>query len=164
MDYRIREARVEDAEAAVHAHEAAWDAALAELAGKRLGELAPFEGRVETFRSGLAQVSPDARVWVAEADGEVVGLAVVRREDAQTVELKDLYVAPDAWGSGVAPALMETALASIAGAAADTLWVVEANARARRFYEREGWAADGGSRSTPLGPSEVRYRRRRPRL
>jgi hypothetical protein len=39
------------------------------------------------------------------------------------------------------------------------LWVLEANGRARRFYEREGWTLEGGTRTTPLGPSEVRYRR-----
>jgi ribosomal protein S18 acetylase RimI-like enzyme len=37
------------------------------------------------------------------------------------------------------------------------LWVGEANARARRFYEREGWAADGETRVSPVGPRELRY-------
>jgi GNAT superfamily N-acetyltransferase len=159
MDYRIREARTEDAEAAVRAHEAAWDATLAEPAGKRLGELSPFQDRVDAFRSGLEHVSADARVWVAERGGEIVGLAVVRREDADTVQLKDLYVAPVAWGSGVAATLMETAIASIVGVTVATLWVVETNARARRFYEREGWAPDGATRQTPFGVPELRYRR-----
>jgi hypothetical protein len=38
------------------------------------------------------------------------------------------------------------------------LWVGEANARARRFYEREGWSADGETRESPLGPRKLRYR------
>ena len=44
------------------------------------------------------------------------------------------------------------------------LWVLPANARARRFYEIAGWVADGASRTTEvLGVvvPEVRYRRRR---
>ena len=43
------------------------------------------------------------------------------------------------------------------------LWVLPANARARRFYEIAGWVADGASRTTEvLGVvvPEVRYRRR----
>jgi hypothetical protein len=38
------------------------------------------------------------------------------------------------------------------------LWVVEANARARRFYEREGWSADGAMRASSFGSTELRYR------
>lgn len=43
-----------------------------------------------------------------------------------------------------------------------TLWVLEANARARRFYERKGWAVDGAAREEEVGGrrvTEVRYRR-----
>jgi hypothetical protein len=39
------------------------------------------------------------------------------------------------------------------------LWVAEANSRARRFYEREGWQADDETRPSPLGPRERRYSR-----
>lgn len=49
---------------------------------------------------------------------------------------------------------MEAALDSVRGDA--FLWVVEDNVRARRFYEREGWAQDEGSRTSALGPVEVR--------
>jgi hypothetical protein len=43
---------------------------------------------------------------------------------------------------------------------AAVLWVVVDNSRARRFYEREGWHADGRQRVSSLGPSELRYTRR----
>ena len=42
------------------------------------------------------------------------------------------------------------------------LWVLDDNPRARRFYEREGWALDGRTkREEFLGVAitEVRYRR-----
>ena len=159
MDFHIREAAAEDAEQVVAAHEASWDATLAELAGRTLAELAPFDARLQSFRSGIAAGGPDARIWVAEADGEIVGLAVARRIDATMVELKDLYVAPRAWGTGVARALMDEALASLGDFDVANLWVVEANARARRFYEREGWRPDGATRATPFGAGELRYAR-----
>jgi len=46
-----------------------------------------------------------------------------------------------------------------------TLWVLDSNDRARRFYALAGWAEDGavktdGSRGFPL--REVRYRRTLP--
>jgi GNAT superfamily N-acetyltransferase len=151
----LREARTEDAEAFVHAHEQAWDATLAPIVGKRLGELAPFDARVASFRAGLAAGRTDARAFVAEREGEIVGVAT-----AVAGELRDLYVVPDAWGTGVARELMHAALDFLRAAGGEDaiLWVGAANARARRFYEREGWTADGGERNEGLGP-EVRYRR-----
>jgi RimJ/RimL family protein N-acetyltransferase len=156
----VREARSDDVEAAVRAYESSWDAALAPLLGRRLGELVPFEERVTSFHDGLARTSANAEVWAAELDGEIVGVAVYARADAETGELRALYVVPEAWGTGAAQELMNAALAAMqsGGQRLAILWVAEENARARRFYEREGWTADGVTRETPLGPSGARYR------
>ena len=153
-DIAVRPARLEDGEAFTRAHEAAWDAALAPIAGSRLEELVPFEERVKRFCDGLAKSGTDASVLVAERQGEIVGEAV-----RVGSELRDLYVVPEAWGTGAARALMDEVLAEMrtSGATEATLWVVEANARARRFYEREGWEPTGETRATPLGPGELQY-------
>jgi len=159
-DITVRDARAEDAEAFVRAYEASWDAMAAPLVGKSLADFASFESRLESFRSGLEQSSEDARILVAERDGTIVGSAVCIRE-GETCELRSLYVGPEAWGAGTAQRLQESALDAARGRGATEalLWVVEGNARARRFYEREGWAPDGETRASPLGPTEVRYRR-----
>jgi GNAT superfamily N-acetyltransferase len=155
-DWVVREARREDAEGFVRAHEASWDAV--GLVKQRLGELASFDERVKTFETGVGKVSDDAKVWVAEREGAIVGLAVCSRDEG-TAELRDLYVVPKAWGSGIARALHDTALDWMRPRATGAiLWVGEGNARARRFYEREGWRADGETRESPLGPRELRYR------
>jgi GNAT superfamily N-acetyltransferase len=155
----LREARIEDAEGFVRAYEAAWNATAGAIVGKTLEELMPFDARVEQYRAGVAEAPGDARVWVAERAGEIVGVAVCRRE-GDAVELRALYVVPAAWGSGLATRLMDAALDSVRGDAGSAfLWVVEENIRARRFYEREGWVQEDESRATGLGPSEVRYSR-----
>jgi GNAT superfamily N-acetyltransferase len=156
----VRDAEPEDAEGFVRAYEVSWDAMAAPLVGKTLGELASLESRLDSFRSGIEQRSDDARILVAECAGTIVGVATCVRDGA-TCELRSLYVVPEAWGTGVARQLMEAALAAMRGRGAGeaTLWVVDANARARRFYEREGWRLDGETRTSPLGPREVRYRR-----
>jgi ribosomal protein S18 acetylase RimI-like enzyme len=49
----------------------------------------------------------------------------------------------------------------VEGFATASLWVLEDNPRAQRFYEREGWARDGGLREEEflgVSISEVRYR------
>jgi GNAT superfamily N-acetyltransferase len=155
-DWVIREARREDAEEFVRAHEAAWNAT--GVTHARLGELVPFEQRVRAFEKGLEKVSDDARVWVAVRGARIVGLAACTREQ-ETAELRNLYVVPEAWGSGVGAALLQTAVAWMKQLAAEAfLWVAVENARARRFYEREGWKADGEIRASSLGPRELRYR------
>jgi ribosomal protein S18 acetylase RimI-like enzyme len=159
--FAIRPAEAADAEAFVRAYEISWDATLAQIVGRRLGELVPFDARVEAFRTGIEKASDDARVWVAERDGAIVGIAVCLRQDGDVCELRDLYVVPEAWGSGVARALMDAALEPMRerGVREAILWVGSDNARARRFYERKAWTADGESRTSVVGPEEVRYRR-----
>jgi GNAT superfamily N-acetyltransferase len=156
----VRDVRPEDAEGFVRAYEVSWDAMAAPLVGKTLAELASFESRLESFRSGLEQSSDDVRILVAERAGAIVGSAVCVRDGA-TCELRSLYVVPEAWGTGAARMLTEAALDAMRerGATEAVLWVVEANGRARRFYEREGWTLNGETRASPLGPSEVCYRR-----
>jgi GNAT superfamily N-acetyltransferase len=119
-----------------------------------------FEDRLENFSAALAQRSDDARILVAERDEAIVGVATCVR-DGTTSELRSIYVVPEAWGTGVAQRLMESALDAmrVRGATEATLWVVEANPRARRFYEREGWTLERETRASQLGPREVRYRR-----
>jgi GNAT superfamily N-acetyltransferase len=156
----IRPATADDAEELVRANETAWNAGMADVVDKKLGELAPFEGRVAHYREGIAAVPPGTRLWVAEREGRIVGHATVAVDKALG-ELSALYVVPEEWGSGVAGALHDEAVACMRelGAIEAILWVVEGNARARRFYEREGWSADGETKSSMFDIREVRYRR-----
>lgn len=82
-------------------------------------------------------------------------------------ELWAINVRPDAWGRGLARPLLRAGESSLVqlGYRHAVLWVVTDNIRARRFYERAGWQADGGERTdTRFGPAlaELRYQRRLP--
>jgi ribosomal protein S18 acetylase RimI-like enzyme len=78
-------------------------------------------------------------------------------------ELYALYVTPAWWSTGTGRALMDSVLAALEAERYRrvVLWVLADNARARRFYERAGFAADGGTNIlTGLGGVlEVRYTR-----
>jgi len=82
-----------------------------------------------------------------------------------TCELYAIYVRPERISSGVGHALMAelTGRARAAGFEEMLLWVLKDNARARRFYERAGFAPDGTEEpfeaDGELVP-EVRYVRR----
>jgi ribosomal protein S18 acetylase RimI-like enzyme len=83
--------------------------------------------------------------------------------DGRVAELYALYVHPAWWSTGTGRALMDQVLAKVcvAGYACITLWVLEANARARRFYQRAGFAPDGARHVLDDlgGVTEIRYRR-----
>ena len=73
--------------------------------------------------------------------------------------LHGLYVVPEAWGTGVAVALHDAALAALPDCAEVKLWVLEENRRARRFYEKHGWRRNGETRVVeyPPNPLDVGY-------
>ncbi len=84
--------------------------------------------------------------------------------DNTTGELRGLYAVPAAWGTGAGKAVHDAALAALraVGLAQATLWTFSTNERAIAFYDRQGWAPDGltktdTSRGFPL--AEIRYRR-----
>ena len=79
-------------------------------------------------------------------------------------ELCALYVDPEQWGRGMGHALVSAARAYLfeLGFQHAFLWVLMGNARAERFYQINGWAADGVRRKdTVWGVTvdEVRYQR-----
>ena len=84
-------------------------------------------------------------------------------KDGSVAELYALYVRPAWWSTGTGRALMERVLArtSRAGYLSITLWVLRDNHRARRFYERAGFAPDGATNVLDRlgGVTELRYRR-----
>ena len=121
---------------------------------ERYGEFAPagftpppLEPEVERLRELLG----DPRVWsrLAEVDGRSAGqitmlpasIAGIAVDDGGLIHLRNLFVEPEFWGTGVARALHDAGLveARERGFPRARLFTPAGNARARRFYEREGW-------------------------
>ncbi|GIH59681.1 GNAT family N-acetyltransferase [Microbispora siamensis] len=167
----IRRAEAADAEAIAAVHVRSWQAAYPGLMPQAyLDGLTPAT-RLPVWNRLLGESSPPrTEVLVAEADGSVVGFAAFgpgRDDDvdpASVAEISAIYLPAEVWGAGVGRRLMAAALDSLAAAGYEqaTLWVVDGNMRARRFYERGGWRPDGAvqrdeSDGFPL--TEVRYRR-----
>ena len=81
----------------------------------------------------------------------------------ETGELYTLYVVPAHWSTGVGRALTDAALDGLraAGYRRVVLWTLTENARARRFYDKAGFAPDGATTIlADLGSvEELRYAR-----
>jgi GNAT superfamily N-acetyltransferase len=152
----LRPAVPADAEAGAAMHRECWREAYGPYADPaRLAErLADVQRWSDAWVRQLAQGPP--RV-LAEVDGELVGFAVAgpcRDEEPVTpAELYAIYVRAAWWGTGLAQRLW----VAVRPEEPCSLWVLEANARARGFYARQGFVADGARELyADLGAWEIR--------
>lgn len=98
-----------------------------------------FTAREPWWRERWRQeLVPVARIMIAEQAGVLVGFVTV---DPKTRYLDQIVVAPEAWGSGVAAALLDAAKGLSPGGI--ELMVNKENARAIHFYEKHGFAYIG---------------------
>jgi GNAT superfamily N-acetyltransferase len=151
----IRRASVSDAAEIAAVHVRTWQAAYQNVFGtERLAGL-DTPRRIAGWTRALEEGEP---IFVADDDGSVVGFVALG-----ACEVRAIYALPEAWGSGAGPDLMRAAIAQLRddGCVEASLWVLEDNPRARRFYEREGWDVDGARKEDDfLGVrvAELRYR------
>ncbi|WIM95385.1 GNAT family N-acetyltransferase [Actinoplanes oblitus] len=111
------------------------------------GHLAALDPAVFAARRRSVLAESDRHTLVAERDGRIVGFVSFGpdREVATLGELYAIYVAPDAWGTEAGRLLFEAARDALRDRHYPEmrLWVLAANERARRFYERAGMTTDG---------------------
>jgi GNAT superfamily N-acetyltransferase len=146
----IRPATVDDVDAFLTMKVEAWRWAYAEiLPADHLAALT-IDEQAAAWRARFASASVDGSVFVAVEDANVVGVVGVESSrdadaDRQTGELAMLYLAADRVGRGLGRALHDRALTALRESSFTraTLWVLEANARGRGFYEHMGWIPDG---------------------
>jgi ribosomal protein S18 acetylase RimI-like enzyme len=158
----VRRARLEDAAAIAEVHVRTWQVAYEHVFGAEMLATIDVGGRERLARRFVEGDQFD--IFLAEDADGVAGFVATGPPDAADEtrrELYAIYVLPRAWGSPAAVKLMGAALAAMRdrGEQAGILWVLEDNPRARRFYEREGWVADGEGETEYLGVAAplVRY-------
>jgi GNAT superfamily N-acetyltransferase len=112
-----------------------------------------IESAGATWQAAFDGQEPDSpwRPWVAERDGRIVGYATTSPGKDWWLppiegsgELTNLYLEPDAIGSGVGSALYDHAVADVRARGFNpfVVWAFRANHRALRFYEGKGLSID----------------------
>ena len=140
----LRQAEVDDAAAIAHVHTTSMREALPYLPELHTDE--------ETRTWVATVVLPNQTVWVAEDDGQVVGVAALHEG-----MLEQLYILPGYQGRGTGSRLLAKMMElSPAGL---SLWAFQRNMRARAFYERRGFVAVefGDGSGNEEGEPDVRY-------
>ena len=149
MDFMIRQAAADDADAVVRMHTLAHEECYGHLlpSGFFAARRAAIPERVKSRRPYLDSVHP--RIVALDANREIVGFADAgpgRDEDRpHELELFSLYTLRRTYGTGLGAALLEAAV----GRSAAYLWVLEANPRAHAFYVRNGFHPDGERKLLP---------------
>ncbi len=164
----IRWAVPDDALALSEIHVLSWQVGYRGLLPDSLLDSLSAADRLPRWQERLAE--PTARILVAELNGQAAGWLVIgpqRDEDlnGQRVgEIYAVYVHPDYWRHGCGAALIARGKAELAAQsyAEATLWVLRDNQRAIRFYQAQGFWADGASKIETnrdgVAFDEVRYR------
>jgi ribosomal protein S18 acetylase RimI-like enzyme len=166
----VRRATPADARAIAEVTVASWQAAYHGILPAPFLAALSVEARQKAWHEMLSRDEGGRTpAWVAEDSGSVggfIGCGPPRDADvlAPAGEVYAIYVRPERWRSGLGRSLLDAATTyfQTAGARAMVLWVLEANARARAFYEAMGWHPDGGRREFEMGgagTTELRYRR-----
>lgn len=114
-------------------------------------DLAAFLGGFTPAAWAAELAQPDLAIRLAERDGQAIGFAKVSDPTlpvtpaGPALELRQLYLADTAKGTGVAAVLMGWVLAEARRRGAGELFlsVYIDNQRARRFYERHGFVDIG---------------------
>lgn len=164
----VRDATVRDIAAIADVHAAAW-----QVAYRDLFEADFLAGLVERARTRWTEVLDDAgfgrqTLLVAQRGMRIAAFAhLAPGAHAGEVEINAFYAHPSAWGSGVAHTLIDgvwDALPEVADRA--VFWTLSGFNRARRFYQRCGFAETGNTREVDFGDGrpvlELEYARNVP--
>ena len=163
-ELRLRTATVDDAAALASVFVAAWRARYPAVVPADVLD-ALDEGEIAGWLRNLVAAAGQTSVVALNRDGAVIGF--VRYGDdpevARAGHVYALYVHPDHDGRGHGRELLASAQADLLNRGLEivTLWVFEANERARQFYAAAGFAPDGARRVEPdYRAQEIRLRRK----
>jgi GNAT superfamily N-acetyltransferase len=154
-DFVIRAATRADADGITDVQVASWRAGYAHVFPESVLYADDFESSRRTMWNNWRFLPGHRVAVVTEPAGDggerIIGFCSYgpERERARGFtgrgEVWAFYLHPDRWGCGAAAQLMDHVEQRLKaeGFATAVLWVLDDNPRARRFYERQGWAATG---------------------
>ena len=159
----VRLARPEDASVLGPLHVRSWQEAYAHIIPEPFLEKLDPVARSERFAEIIADES--VTMLVEEDGGDIAGFCSFgsAREVEGWGEVYAIYLRAESWGRGLGQALLAEAQSQLEGRFDQAmLWVLTRNTRARAFYERNGWRANGVAQYLEIAGNsieELRYDR-----
>lgn len=153
---RIRKAIPEDAHVIATIHVLSWQQSYRHILPASILDALDITSREKNWRS---RISDGLHVLVIEAGARIVGFTSIGNArdddlDAQRyAEISTMYIHPDVCRHGVGTQLMDAVFADlrVSGFTDAVLWVATENARARKFYEKMGFAPTSVVKAESMG-------------
>jgi len=163
MPLTIRNTGIAQARDAAKVHVLSWKAAYKGIVPDEYLDRLSVENRAERFRENYERIKENS--FVAANDGEIIGVLAIHKsldaDRADCGEIEAVYLLPEYWGRGYGKQMMDFAIHKLNewGFRDILLWVLEENLRARKFYEKCGFAPDGTKKETRIEKPlvEIRY-------
>ena len=160
--FQIRLATHHDAPRCADIHGRSWMFAYGDIVGKDLIE--SYNTRWPIVWTKMLENNTDTHYVILDGDMIIGFMSINPSRDAdapdETFELTGLYLDPDHIGKGYGKQAMDFVKheAAARGYTALSLWVLDQNNRAKRFYEKAGFTPDGQKKNSGLGDTqEERY-------
>jgi ribosomal protein S18 acetylase RimI-like enzyme len=169
LGYRkmLRLARIEDAEAIATIHVRGWQVAYEGIVPAQYLASLSVKERANLWRRVISEQHSTVLLAITP-HGEVgfISFGPSRDKDGkEKAEIYAIYVLPEFWHQGVGRELLKQAERQLQDSqfTALTLWVLEKNIPARRFYEARGFRLDGDRKEATIGGlflTELRYEKK----
>ena len=161
----LRRARSADARAVGHIHVESWNVAYRGIMPDDVIARTDLAYRTQFWAERIADAEWPVLV-IQEGEDCVAFCQMIPSRDpdddpTRVGHITSLHVLPHLRGRGYGRLLLDHAFAEFRrrGFSEVTLWVLEENRNARRFYEKHGFHVDGRTRTYPrTNVPEVRYR------
>lgn len=165
MSIIVRPAEYKDALGIAKVHVLTWQNVYRGLIPDDFLDNMSVEERQKMWEKNLATPLPGVRIFIAEDSNGIIGFSDCgpNRDEVDNKkhgELYAIYVFPEHWRRGIGKLLINQITKQLKdeGYEYATLWVLEGNSRARKFYEVNGWKFDGRVKPHPkFGINEARY-------
>lgn len=164
MKFQVIRATVEHVEEMGLVHACSWQAAYQGIIADDI--IAGFtpKKRAEILFNAIS--SQQEEYYLFKVDGTAAGIASLSKSHEQDAppclgEIYSIYFHPSVWGTAAAQAGLEFCIDRLRslGYTSISIWVLNDNIRARKFYEKHGFTFDGNKKEIEIGKSllEVRY-------
>jgi RimJ/RimL family protein N-acetyltransferase len=163
MDLVIRKATLADAADIANIHMRSWEAAYKGIVPDET-IATKNESRLAMWQKTLSGEHNNYMALYGDTPVGLMGIHPSRDNDLSDAgEVGSIYLHPDYFGKGYGREMIKYAFKTLQqqGFYIITLWVLEENARARRFYKKCGFTFDGTKKEIIIGKPliEIRYRK-----
>lgn len=166
MKFEIIRANEDLADDLGYIHAKSWQKAYRGIVPDEIINTYTPENRAKVFKEAVTTRPEEC--YLFKCDGRPAGLALLHKShednaDENDGEIYAIYFHPDFWGTPATHKALEFCIGRLRerGFTKINIWMLEDNLRARKFYEKHGFAFDGRKKTIDLGKQlvEIRYSR-----